>query len=110
MAWGGLHNYFMQDMNVDLGLIDEIDLSKTVASGLIGGLAGGAIGAGIGAAAGTRYAKFAEKEFMYANEDAVGFIGPQQRKLELEKWEIDQATKDVEDLDLVGQDEDIFLI
>ena len=108
MAWGGLHNYFMQDMNVDLGLIDEIDLSKTVASGLIGGLAGGAIGAGIGAAAGTRYAKFAEKEFMYANEDAVGFIGPQQRKLELEKWEIDQATKDVEDLDLVGQDEDIF--
>ena len=52
--------------------------------------------------------KLIEKEFMYANEDAVGFIGPQQRKLELEKWEIDQATRDVEDLDLVGQDENIF--
>jgi len=107
-GWGGLHNYFMQDMNVDLGLVDKIDLSQTAASGLIGGVAGGLLGAGIGGAMGKRHSKFAAKEFMYANEDAVSFIGPKQRKIELENWEIDQATRDVEDLDLVGQDEDIF--
>jgi len=107
-GWGGLHNYFMQDMNVDLGLVDKIDLSQTAASGLIGGVAGGLLGAGIGGAMGKRHSKFAAKEFMYANEDAVSFIGPKQRKIELENWEIDQATREVEDLDLVGQDEDIF--
>ena len=108
MAWGGLHNYFMQDMQMDLGLINDIDLTQTAASGLLGGLAGGAIGGVVGAATGVRYARFAEKEFKYANEDVIGFVGPNQRKLELDKWEIDQATRDVEELDLISQEEDVF--
>ena len=101
-GWGGLHNYFMQDMNVDLGLIDDIDLSQSAAAGFLGGIGGGILGAGVGAASsikiGQRYAKFAEKEFKYANEDNISFTGPQQRKLTLEDWEIDQATREVEDL------------
>ena len=111
-GWGGLHNYFMQDMNVDLGLIDDIDLSQSAAAGFLGGIGGGILGAGVGAASsikiGQRYAKFAEKEFKYANEDNISFTGPQQRKLTLEDWEIDQATREVEDLNLLNQDEDVF--
>ena len=106
MAWGGLQNYFMQDINVDLDLIENIDLNQTAVSGLVGSLMGGTLGAGLGAGMGIRYSKFAEKEFRYVNEDATSFVGPNQRKVELDNWEIDQATRDVEDINF--QDEDLF--
>ena len=99
MAWEGLHNYFMQDMNVDLDLIDSIDLSEIGTSALIGGTIGAGIGGAVGVGMGRRYSRFAEKEFRYANEDAFGFVGPQQRKVELDQWEIDQASQNPLNLD-----------
>jgi len=99
MAWEGLHNYFMQDMNVDLDLIDAIDLSELSASALIGGTIGAGIGGAVGVGMGRKYSRLAEKEFRYANEDAFGFVGPQQRKVELEQWEIDQASQNPLNLD-----------
>lgn len=99
MAWEGLHNYFMQDMNVDLDLIDSIDLSEVATSGLLGAGLGAGLGGAVGVGMGRRYSRLAEKEFRYANEDAVSFVGPQQRKVELEQWEVDQAAANIQDLD-----------
>ena len=99
MAWEGLHNYFMQDMNVDLDLIDAIDLSELTTSALIGGTIGAGIGGAVGVGMGRKYSRLAEKEFRYANEDAFGFVGPQQRKVELEQWEIEQASQNPLNLD-----------
>ena len=47
MAWGGLHNYFMQDIDIDLGLADDFDLTQLGASTLLGGVAGAAFGGGL---------------------------------------------------------------
>ena len=58
MAWEGLHNYFMQDMNVDLDLIDSIDLSEVAASGLLGAGLGAGLGGAVGVGMGKRYSRF----------------------------------------------------
>jgi len=47
MAWGGLHNYFMQDIDIDLGLSEDFDLTQLGASTLLGGVAGAAFGGGL---------------------------------------------------------------
>ena len=47
MAWGGLHNYFLQDIDIDLGLAEDFDLGSVGASALLGGVAGGVIGGGM---------------------------------------------------------------
>ena len=49
-AWGGLHNYFLQDIDMDLGLQDDIDFTNIAATTLLGGAIGGALGGGITAA------------------------------------------------------------
>ena len=89
-TWTGLHDYFLQDISVDTGMINDIDLSQSAFSGLIGGLAGGVFGGGIGAGMaarqGSKYAKFVEKEFKHANNSDIDFVGPRTR----EEVEIDE--------------------
>ena len=93
--WGGLHDYFLQDIAVDTGMINDIDLNQTAFSGLIGGLAGGVFGGGLGtgmaAVQGSKYAKFVEKEFKYANNSDIDFVGPKVREEVETDHRIDQA-------------------
>ena len=46
MAWGGLHNYFVQDIDIDLGLQDDIDFTSIQASTLLGAGFGGILAGG----------------------------------------------------------------
>jgi len=93
-TWSGLHDYFLQDISVDTGLMTEIDLSQSAFSGLVGGLAGGMIGGGVGAGIaakeGKKYLRFAEKEFKYANNSNVEIGGPKLRKEVEDQYNIDQ--------------------
>ena len=93
-TWGGLHDYFLQDISVDTGLMTEVNLGQSAFAGLVGGLAGGtiggAIGTGISAREGKKYLKFAEKEFNHANNSNVEFVGPRLRKEVEEQYNIDQ--------------------
>ena len=106
-VWGGLHDYFMQDIAVDTDMIDQIDLNQTAFSGLIGGLAGGVIGGGLGsglaARQGSKYAKFVEKEFKHANNSDIDFVGPRVREEVEADWKIDQELNVEETLGPKGQ-------
>jgi hypothetical protein len=94
-GWEGLYDYFQQDINVDLGLIDSIDLQQTALSGLTGGLIGGGLGGTIGtvlnARQGSKYLKFAEKEYKYANPSDIEFVGPKTREQVELDWQIDKT-------------------
>ena len=93
-TWTGLHDYFLQDIEVDTNMIDKIDLNQTAFSGLLGGLTGGILGGGIGtgiaARQGSKYAKFVEKEFKHANNSDIDFVGPKVREEVETDWKIDQ--------------------
>mgnify|MGYP000020460323 FL=1 len=113
-TWGGLHNYFSQDINVDIGTQSQIDFGEVGLSTALGAGLGGALGSGIGtvanAAKGRFYLNFAAKEFKHANESTVDllnptqgklfeddkeiFVGPQLRKQAKELHEIDEALDD----------------
>ena len=92
-AWGGLHNYFMQDMDVDLGLDTEVDLRESALSGLIGGAFGGAIGGAAGMIPGGVpsgfYSKTAKKELNYANENDI-VVTPETRTKEANDYELQE--------------------
>ena len=106
-TWTGLHDYFLQDISVDTGMIDNIDLNQTAFSGLLGGLTGGILGAGIGtgmaARQGSKYAKFVEKEFKYANNSDIDFVGPKVREEVETDWRIDQELNVEETLGPLGE-------
>jgi len=92
MAWAGPHEFFLQDIDVDLGMRDEYDLSSvagmTVAGGLVGGIAGGAIGGGLGLY-GNRYLT---KEYKHTNENLIDNVASSQtRKEVVEDSRIDSA-------------------
>ncbi len=63
-AWGGLHNYFVQDIDIDLGLQDDIDFTQLQASTLLGA----GFTAGLGG--GLRYATYG-KGLKEAGEEAA---------------------------------------
>ena len=107
-AWGGLHNYFLQDIDVDLGAKDDIDMTNIAASTILGGTFAGAIGGG------TRYLRtrksgeadapdefvgpempneFRQKEFKFSNEDAIDndYQGTSRQKIESD-YELDTVT------------------
>ena len=72
LAWGGLHDYFMQEIDVNLGLQDEIDLNRVAISSTLGATLGGAVGAGIGRfSVGSKYSNFLDKEYKFAREGNV---------------------------------------
>ena len=76
-AWTGLHDYFMQDIDITLGLQDDIQVDRILKSTAIGGVLGGGIGGLSGRyLAGPQYSKLLEKEFQFAAEGNVDvFIG-----------------------------------
>jgi len=78
-VWSGAHDYFLQDIDVNLGLTDEIDMNRVGVSTAIGTFFGGAVGAGIGKyTVGSSYSKMLEKEYKFANEANVDvFVGKQ---------------------------------
>ena len=92
-AWGGLHNYFMQDMDVDLGVDTDIDLRETALSGLIGGAFGGTLGGVAGMIPGGIpsgfYSKTAKKELNYANENDIVTV-PETRAKEANDYELQE--------------------
>ena len=92
-AWGGLHNYFMQDMDVDLGVDTDIDLRETALSGLIGGAFGGTLGGVAGMIPGGIpsgfYSKTAKKELNYANENDIVTV-PETRAKEASDYELQE--------------------
>ena len=104
MAWGGLHNYFMQDMDIDLGLGQDIDYGQVLAMAGIGAGFGGGVAGTIGAVSGKYHSKFVDKEFKFVNEDGIDFVGPNTRELELAKYENDAILNKFDD----EQTEDIF--
>tara|TARA_R110000764_G_scaffold33034_1_gene74180 strand:+ start:54 stop:3719 length:3666 start_codon:yes stop_codon:yes gene_type:complete len=63
-AWGGLHNYFVQDIDIDLGLQDDIDFTQLQTSTLLGA----GFTAGLGG--GLRYATYG-KGLKEAGEEAT---------------------------------------
>ena len=66
-TWGGLHNYMLQDIQVDANMQDSIDMGQvglTTGIGAIGGgIFGGGIAAGMKGRQGIHYLRFAEKEY-----------------------------------------------
>ena len=106
-TWGGLHDYFMQDIAVDTDMIDNIDLNQTAFSTLLGGLSGGALGGLVGSTMagvqGARYANFVKKEFNHTNNSDIDFVGPRVRE-EVEKdWRLDQELNVKETLGPEGE-------
>ena len=84
MTWAGLHDYFLQDIDLDLGYQDDIDLTRIGYSGIFGAALGGTIGGGIGYASGVRRINklndnspelmpdpLKEKEYKFSNEDDI---------------------------------------
>jgi len=63
-AWGGLHNYFVQDIDMDLGLQDDIDLTQLQLSTLLGAGFTAGLGGGI------RYATYGKGVKETAEETA----------------------------------------
>ena len=104
MAWGGLHNYFMQDMDIDLGLGQDIDYGQVLAMAGIGAGFGGGVAGTIGAASGKYHSKFVDKEYKFVNEDGIDYVGPNAREEELAKFEMDAVFNS----GLDEQTEDIF--
>ena len=106
MAWAGLHNYFLQDIDINLGINDDLDLGSIGASTALGGVIGGALVGGV--RAGTMKFKKApetnenmpevlkEKEYKFSNEDVIeDSIDPSEAKAARadinETSEIDEA-------------------
>ena len=120
MAWGGLHNYFIQDIDIDLGLQDEIDFTSLQASTLLGATFGGLLGGGVRAATYNKALKKAEEkaalkiddsvdnvpvtdmpeghqqlEFKFSNEDVINDVaGAKTRQEVLEDSRLDDAVSE----------------
>ena len=92
-AWGGLHNYFMQDIDMDLGVDTDIDLRESALSALIGGTFGATLGGAAGMIPGGIpsgfYSKTAKKELNYANENDIVTV-PETRKKETSDYELQE--------------------
>jgi len=120
MAWGGLHNYFIQDIDMDLGLQDDIDFTSLQASTLLGATFGGLLGGGVRAATYNKALKKAEEkaalkiddsvdnvpvtdmpeghqqlEFKFSNEDVINDVaGAKTRQEVLEDSRLDDAVSE----------------
>ena len=60
-AWGGLHNYYRQDLDVDLHLREKINPKEVFGTMAATSVFGGALGLGIGAYNSSRYFKTMQK-------------------------------------------------
>ena len=66
-AWSGLHNYYNQDLDINLGLRNNLDLNELITATTAGGVIGGGLGFVSGALDGRRYFK---KQYIMHNPDA----------------------------------------
>ena len=65
-AWSGLHNYYNQDLDINLGLRNNLDLNELLTVTTTGGVLGGALGFTSGALDGRKYFK---KSYILHNAD-----------------------------------------
>ncbi len=77
------HGYFLSDIDVDLGLRDEIDASMIAGRTLLGAGIGGAAGGVAGAVTGLYGNRYLTKEFKYTNETAIDDIAESQTRKEI---------------------------
>lgn len=70
-AFSGPHEYYLQDIDVNLGARDSIDLSLVGKVGLMGAGFGGLIGGGVGGITGLYGKRFDKKEFKSSNEELI---------------------------------------
>ena len=95
-AWAGPHEYFLQDIDVDLGNRDEIDLGVVAGVTALGGVFGGTIGGGLAAASAFKRSKYlTEKKFKHTNENEIEIQGNQPRKEVLENSRLKNAVEKV---------------
>ena len=91
-AWTGPHEYFLQDIDVDLGAREEIDAGVVLGMTALGGAFGGALGGGIAGVSGLRNSRYLnEKKYKYTNENTIHDAGQQPRQEVLEESRFDQA-------------------
>jgi hypothetical protein len=83
MAWGGLHEYFMQDIDIDLDMRDGYDLSSIAGITALGGLLGGGIGAGVSGMVARKNKSYLTKEFKHSNETLIENVGESQTRAEV---------------------------
>ena len=91
MAWAGPHEYFLQDIDVNLGARDELDLTAIAGYTLAGGALGGGIGGILGGVTGLYGNRYLTKEFKHTNEDLIDNVGSQPRKEVVDQSKIDRA-------------------
>ena len=108
-AWGGLHNYFLQDIDIDLGLKEEMDLTDISASTLLGAAFTGTLAGGTRYVS-TRFTKAPEtnenmsqplkdKEFLYSNEDHIKKAGEAEPRQKIVKdYEQEEVIESKDDL------------
>ena len=85
-AWAGPHEYFLQDIDVDLGARDEIDLGLIAGTTVLGGVLGGTLGGGLAGVAGFKNSSYLNKQkFKYANETEIEDIAKAQTRKEVEE-------------------------
>ena len=83
MAWGGLHDYFMQDIDVDLDMRDSYDISSIAGTTALGGLLGGGIGAGVSGFITRKNKSYLTKEYKHSNETLIENVGESQTRAEV---------------------------
>jgi hypothetical protein len=111
-AWGGFHNYALQDIDIDLGLQDDIEYSNLRTSTLLGagfnGLIGGATRYSRIKQAGTEHVSpvddfvgpempepFQQLEFKFSNEGEIANVGRNTtRKESIENYKADIAVQE----------------
>ena len=104
-AWGGLHNYFLQDIDIDLGQKEAVDLTDIGVSTLFGSLIGGSIVGGARGISSFRRAgetnekmtpTLKQKEFEFSNEDAINKTGDSMpRSQVVEESELDEVIENL---------------
>ena len=91
MAWAGPHEYFLQDIDINLGARDELDLTAIGGYTLAGGVFGGGLGGILGGVTGLYGNRYLTKEFKHTNENLIDNVGSQPRKEVVEQSKIDRA-------------------
>ena len=75
MGWGGSYSYFTQDIDVNLGLKDEIDATDVAKNALIDGIFTSALGGAIGGTMGMRYNQYLTKLDRNSNAELITQMG-----------------------------------
>ena len=91
--WAGPHEYFLQDIDIDLGARDEIDLGIIAGTTALGGILGGGIGGGLAGVSAIKNSKYLnDKTYKHTNENEIDTAANAQTREEvLEDSRFDRA-------------------